>query len=157
MTELIQNNAMLTEVAIAILFYQSEPSEKRPQLLMQLRDPIEGIAYPGHWGLFGGHLEAGESPEEGLRRELQEEIGYDAPNVTYFGNYGNEEVIRHIFTVQLLKNPNELTLQEGWDMQLLSWEELQTGHCYSPKAKQVCPVGKPHLNAITHFFEKLGV
>jgi 8-oxo-dGTP diphosphatase len=31
--------------------------------------------YPGEWDLIGGHVEAGETPEEALTRELREEIG----------------------------------------------------------------------------------
>ena len=31
--------------------------------------------YPGVWDLIGGHVEAGEAPEEALVRELGEEIG----------------------------------------------------------------------------------
>ena len=50
--------------------------------LMQLQDDIVGIAYPGVWGFFGGHLEPGELPEAGLRRELIEEIGYWADRLT---------------------------------------------------------------------------
>ena len=34
--------------------------------------------YPGVWDMFGGHVEAGESPEQALVRELQEEIGVRA-------------------------------------------------------------------------------
>lgn len=37
---------------------------------------------PGHYGLPGGHLEYRESPEEALRRELQEELGISIGPVT---------------------------------------------------------------------------
>lgn len=49
--------------------------DEHGRYLMQLRDDIPGILYPGHWGLFGGAIEAGETPEAAMRRELQEEIG----------------------------------------------------------------------------------
>jgi len=44
--------------------------------LLQLRDDVDTIIYPGHWGLFGGHVEAGEAPEQAVLRELEEEIGW---------------------------------------------------------------------------------
>lgn len=31
--------------------------------------------YPNCWDLAGGHIEAGESPEDAVRRECQEELG----------------------------------------------------------------------------------
>ncbi len=33
--------------------------------------------YPDCWDLVGGHIEAGESPEQALRRECREEIAVD--------------------------------------------------------------------------------
>ena len=33
--------------------------------------------YPDVWDLFGGHVEAGESLEEALRREAREELGVE--------------------------------------------------------------------------------
>ena len=46
--------------------------------VMQLRDDIEGIFYPGHWGCFGGAVDGGEAPPQALRRELKEELEFDA-------------------------------------------------------------------------------
>ena len=42
--------------------------------LMQLRDQRPDIWYPGHWGCFGGAVDAGETPIQALCRELQEEL-----------------------------------------------------------------------------------
>lgn len=42
--------------------------------VLQLRDDMPGIAARGKYSLFGGALEAGETPEAGLRREITEEL-----------------------------------------------------------------------------------
>ena len=65
------------EVALAILTYEDK-------FLMQLRDNIPTILYPGVWGLFGGHMEAGETPEIAVEREVLEEIGYQIVNPQKF-------------------------------------------------------------------------
>jgi 8-oxo-dGTP pyrophosphatase MutT (NUDIX family) len=43
-------------------------------VLLQERDEHALVA-PDQWGLVGGHLEPGESWEEAMRRELEEETG----------------------------------------------------------------------------------
>ena len=52
--------------------------------LMQQRDDIPGIFYPGYWGLFGGAIETGESALEALAREVQEELAYKVDRQRYF-------------------------------------------------------------------------
>ena len=61
---------MAVEVALAML-------QREGRWLMQLRDEIPTIVAPGCWGLFGGHLDPGEKPEQALRRELLEEISWE--------------------------------------------------------------------------------
>jgi 8-oxo-dGTP pyrophosphatase MutT (NUDIX family) len=49
--------------------------DERGRYLMQIRDRSPGILHPGALGLFGGAVEAGESADRAIRRELAEEIG----------------------------------------------------------------------------------
>jgi 8-oxo-dGTP diphosphatase len=142
------SNAVV-EVAIAIL-YQDH------QFLMQLRDDIPGIIYPGHWGFFGGHLDPGESPEETMWRELHEEIGYVPPQVTHFRSYTDDpRVIRHVFHAPLVVAVEALELNEGWDLGLLTVEQIKQGDRYSERAGRVCPLGEPHQRILLEFIAEI--
>lgn len=57
----------VVEVAVGVLI------EPGGQFLLTSRPP--GKVYEAYWEFPGGKLEAGESVEQALRRELQEEIG----------------------------------------------------------------------------------
>ena len=102
--------------------------------LMQLRDPKPNIFYPGHWGVFGGALNPGETPEDALRRELFEELGlrdFEAHYFTRFvmdfsyGGAGLGDVVRHYFVVPMARERlSTLTLGEGREMRVRSAAEL---------------------------------
>ena len=89
--------------------------------LLQKRDNIEGIFYPGFWGLFGGGIEPGESPEAGLRRELKEELAIEVDDISLFSRTvldfefaGYGECVRWTFTAVLpTSDIASLTLGEG--------------------------------------------
>ena len=55
--------------------------------LLQLRDDIEPIWYPGHWGCFGGAVETGEDPVEALRREVREELALEMESANFFTEF----------------------------------------------------------------------
>ncbi|MEH2310026.1 MAG: NUDIX hydrolase [Nostoc sp.] len=133
-------------VAIAILYQKNK-------FLMQLRDNIPGILYPGYWGLFGGHIEPGETPDIAVKREILEEIGYNLQSFVEFGCYFNERVVRHVFHAPLLVELNQLVLNEGWDMGLLTLEDINQGNCYSENAGEVRPLGNVHQRIILDFIE----
>ena len=65
--------AQRRETASAILF------DTAGRLLLQLRDNVPEILYPGMVGLFGGHCEGNETFLECVVREVHEEISYFVP------------------------------------------------------------------------------
>ncbi len=52
--------------------------------LMQLRDDKPTILLPGHWALFGGTVDHGETAAAAMRRELIEELEFDAAEIAAF-------------------------------------------------------------------------
>jgi 8-oxo-dGTP diphosphatase len=134
-------------VAIAILYQEGK-------FLMQLRDDFPHILYPGHWGLFGGHLEPGETPEAALQRELLEEINYEIITPAKFRSYEDERVIRHVYHAPLKVSIKALVLNEGWDLGLVKLEDIKRGKCYSSKAGQEKPLGDIHQRILLEFVHR---
>ena len=116
----------MSEVAIAMI-------ECDGRWLLQLRDDIEGILYPGQWALFGGHLDLGETPEVALRRELEEEINWAGSDLAPWFELNDGQRIRHFFRGPLEVPFGSLTLLEGQDMVLAELDELLTGSIWSQK------------------------
>ena len=123
----------ITAVALAVL-------ERQGRWLIQLRDDQASIVAPGRWGLFGGHMEPGETPVQSLRRELFEEIGYCSGAVTPWFRSAAGGRVRHVFRVDLHVEPEQLQLCEGQDMTLASLEELGSGRVWSPRLAQHRPL-----------------
>jgi 8-oxo-dGTP diphosphatase len=131
-------------VAIAILHQDHK-------FLMQLRDDIPTILYPGTWAFFGGHIEAGETPKDAVIREIFEEIGYTLKNPEFFTTSESEQVIRYVFHEPLTANLCDLTLKEGWDFDLVTVDELKQGDRYSTRANQIRPIGPPHAEILLKY------
>ena len=125
---------MQHEVALAML--------KRDGLwLLQLRDNIENILYPGHWGLFGGHLDPEETPLQAVMRELKEEINW-APNQPlqhWFSDHRGTR-LAHVFRGALEVPIEQLQLLEGDDLKLVCIDELASGQVWSEKHQQKRPI-----------------
>jgi len=120
-------------VALAVLEWQEH-------WLIQLRDDRQTIVAPGRWGLFGGHMEPGETAEQALRRELLEEIGYSPTQVRPWFRSVTGGRVRHVFRVELGVDPQQLLLREGQDMTLASLAELSLGRVWSPRLSQHRPL-----------------
>ena len=124
------------------------------KFLLQLRDNIPTIVYPGYWAFFGGHIEENETPKVAVKRELEEEIGYAPPVISRFDTFPTPEAIRHIYYGELTVDIGRLVLSEGWDMGLWTVEEIRRGDRYSEKAGEVRPLGIPHQQILLKFIEQ---
>lgn len=134
------------EVALAILYQDNK-------LLLQLRDDIPTILYPGCWACFGGHLELGESPLDAVKREIWEEIGFQMTDPVYFRPYSDQFAIRHVFFHPLTVPLSSLNLQEGWDLGLISRADIENGQAYSAQAQGIKPLGDRHRTILLDFLD----
>ena len=109
-------------IAMVLLF------DRRNRLLIYLRDDKADIPFPNHWDLFGGHVEAGETPEEALVREVKEEVGVELANWQFFRTYVCTEKdaypnIKYIYWAKTKKHPEDLTLYEGQRLMSVDMDE----------------------------------
>ena len=140
---------MAVEVALAML-------QREGRWLMQLRDESPTIVAPGCWGLFGGHLEAGETPEQALRRELLEEISWQPPDLELVMVHPIHRRTAHVFRGELSVPLEQLQLLEGQDLDLVSPEHLLMGSIWSTKLAAHRPLADGLMGVIRHVMTRAG-
>lgn len=100
--------------------------------LLQLRDDIPRIFYPGHWGCFGGAVGPEESGLEALQRELAEELEMPAHPAGEFVNLdfdlrpvGQKQCYRTYFEIKVAAaDVVKFVLHEGAEMRLFAPKDL---------------------------------
>lgn len=120
--------------AVAILLHEDG------RYIMQLRDPKIEIFYPGHWGCFGGAIDAGEDAVAALHRELHEELELHMEAATRFTQFefdfsphGQGKVTRAYYEVSVADSAfRRLKLHEGQAMKAFAGAELLANHRVTP-------------------------
>ena len=103
------------EVAVGVLM--------QPDGAFLLTTRPQGKVYAGYWEFPGGKLEAGETVEQALRRELQEEIGITigAANVWRVQRVDYPHALVRLHFCQVHHWQGELHMREG---QSYAWQTL---------------------------------
>jgi 8-oxo-dGTP pyrophosphatase MutT (NUDIX family) len=108
--------------------------------LLQLRDDIPGIFYPGHWSCFGGAIHAGETGREALRRELAEELELTVAQCEEFIRIdfdllgvNGKKIYRTYYEIQVTAGEaSHFVLHEGADAKVLQAADLFDGRPVAP-------------------------
>jgi 8-oxo-dGTP diphosphatase len=95
-------------------------TDEQGRLVIQLRDATPGLIFPNHWATLGGAIEADETPDEAMERELSEEI-QPAPPVTFWRYFehtyqdGKQQcmVANYVYVGKLSCPLAEIKLYEG--------------------------------------------
>lgn len=103
---------------------------ERREILLMLRDNKPDLPFANTWDLFGGHIEAGETPEAALVREIQEELAWNPASYSFFKTYefptGDVHPVRkYVYSAGLDVPFESLVLGEGQRMQFFTRREVE--------------------------------
>jgi 8-oxo-dGTP pyrophosphatase MutT (NUDIX family) len=100
-------------------------------VVLQRRDKKTNVS-PGLLGLFGGHIEAGETPEVAIKRELSEETSLSIPdlNISWVASAelphpNDSTVMRRLHFYRALIDSDDFNVFEGEGSETYSVAELK--------------------------------
>lgn len=116
----------MSDAVAAILLTEND------EFVLQLRDDIPNIWYPGCWGCFGGAVDSGESPEAALRRELSEELEIEIESAEHISTLefdlrpaGLNKCFRAYYRVRLSQDQwSKAVLHEGQAVESFSYAAM---------------------------------
>jgi isopentenyl-diphosphate delta-isomerase type 1 len=121
-SEIHGNNQLLHRVVHLLVF------NSKGEILLQKRSMTKDVA-PGKWDTsVGGHVGVGETLEEALRREMEEELGISVKDTTFLYSYihTNPYESELVYTFKCTYNgPFKHNKEEIDDLRFWSISELQ--------------------------------
>ena len=105
----------IEEVVKAVIY-------KDQKYLLQLRDDNPAISSPNTWGFFGGGVDDGETHEEALIRELNEELNWKPKKIELF--HIENSLKTKYYSIYFNTSIKQLCLCEGQEMKWYYSEEI---------------------------------
>lgn len=106
---------------------------------------------PGLLGTFGGTIEDGETPDEALLREVQEELAYVPQHHRYFSRYENSVSIRYVYIEEVGDDfESKVVIGEGDYGTFVPITEMQDLHQFTRTVQSVVPELANALKKLAH-------
>lgn len=111
------------------------------QILLFLRDDKPGIPYPNMWDIPGGHVEADETPDQCIIREMKEEMDLDIEDF-------------HLFSVMEFNGRREYTYwkKENLDISRINLTEGQRLEWFTESEVSATPLANGFNQVVKDFF-----
>ena len=95
------------------------------QILLFLRDNKPDLPYPNMWDVPGGHVEANESPEKCIIREMKEEMDLDIDEFDLFSTIEFDDRIEYTFWAKADFDIDKIELMEGQQLKWFTRDDAQ--------------------------------
>jgi 8-oxo-dGTP pyrophosphatase MutT (NUDIX family) len=98
------------------------------EVILQKRDVRPNITNSGKTSLFGGTVEESESIEDCLKREIEEEVGINVDNFSFFGLYKKRQATHgedydcYVYLVNDI-DVGKINVREGLGYKLVSADD----------------------------------